>query len=120
MEYIVSLLFEFCSLAISIACTVIVIKNRKHFDLWSGILTCAAWITKNIRRLCYDGMLIIMERMRDAGNLEGIFNNIPRASIFFNGLNSIVHTLLIAALIRIALIGLFLRWHNNAKKKLGV
>ncbi len=112
----VDLFLDACFLFLGIGGVVFVIVKRERFDLWSGLLTCAAWVFKGIRQLYYDCFLITLEATLNAGKENDIFLLSQNTSILLHRLDMLIYLLLAIALVRMAYIGLFTRWYNKAQK----
>jgi len=115
----IDLFLDASFLILGIAGAVFVIVMRKRFDIWMSLLTCTAWVLKGVRLLCYDWYLITLEKMLSAGQVNDVFQLMQNVAIALQGVDTLVNLLLFAALGRLMLMGLFLRWYNRAQKVLG-
>lgn len=111
---LLDLFWDACFLGLSIAGTIFVIVMRKRFDLWMSLLTCAAWVFKGVRLLYYDLMILALNDAK--GN--GVVLFMQNAQVALQRVDALVNVLLCAALARLAMIGLYLRWYNKAKRSL--
>lgn len=110
----IELLSDVCFLILGIAGAVFVTVMRKHFDKWISLLTCTAWVLKGIRLLCYDWIIIALDNVKE--NKAFLF--MQNAHLALQGIDTLVDILLLAALVRLVMIGLYSRWYNKAIKTL--
>ncbi len=116
----INLFFDACYLLTGIIATTFVLINRKRFDLWSGLLTCGAWVIYGVRRLGYDWYLISLKSMLEDGSQNAVSLYIQNATVFMQKIDTFVFILLVVALVRIVIKGLFWHWYSKAKKELGI
>ena len=111
---LIDLLLDTCFLVLGIAGMVFVIVMRKRFDLWMSLLTCTAWVSKGVRLLYYDWILIALNDMKE----NQVFLFMKNAHLALQGMDTLVNLLLFAALVLLAMIGLYFRWYKKAIKSL--
>ena len=114
------MIFDVGFLVPGIAVLAFVIVKRKHFDLWLSLLACSAWVVKGVRFLYYDWTLLVLEAMRNAGQVDDIFPFMQKSHLILTGIDGLVGLLLFAALGRLVLLGLFHRWYRKAVKSLNI
>lgn len=110
------LLFDICYFLLAIAGTVFVLINRKRFDLWLSLPTCAAWILKGARHLYYDWMISAVNNMKP----EDVLLFMQKSHLALKGMDALINLFLCAALVRLVILGLHSRWYRKALKKLNV
>lgn len=110
------LLFDVCFFLLAIAGTVFVVANRKRFDLWLSLPTCAAWILKGARHLYYDWMISAVNQVK----VDDVYLFMRKAHLVLNGMDALVNLFICAALVRLVILGLHSRWYRKALKKLNV
>lgn len=115
----IDLFLDACFLLLGIAGMVFVIVKRKHFDIWMSVLTCSAWVFKGVRLLYYDWYLITLDAMLNSGQGNDVFRFMQNLTNVVQVIDILVNLLLFAAVVRLVLIGQFLRWYNKAQKVLG-
>lgn len=108
------LLLDVCFLLSGIAGTAFILIMRKRFDMWVSLLTCTAWVLKGARHLYYDWLLAAVNNVRE----DDVFLLMRKAHIILEGMDTMVIILLHAALVRMAIVGLYLRWYKKALKSL--
>lgn len=114
------MIFDVGFLLLGIATMIIVLVKRKHFDLWLSLLACSAWVVKGVRLLYYDWTLLVLEAMRNAGQVDDIFPFMQKSHLILAGIDGLVGLLLFVALGRFVLLGLFHRWYRKAVKSLNI
>lgn len=110
------LLLDVCFFLLAIAGTVFVLINRKHFDLWLSLPTCAAWFLKGARHLYYDWMISAVNHMKP----DDVLLFMRKSHLTLNGMDALVTLFLCAALVRLVIFGLHSRWYRKAQKKLNM
>lgn len=110
------LLLDVCFFLLAIAGTVFVRINRKRFDLWLSLPTCAAWLLKGVRHLYYDWMISAVNHMKP----DDVLLFIRKSHLMLNGMDALVNLFLCAALVRLVILCLHSRWYRKALKKLNV
>lgn len=110
------LILDVCFFVLAIAGMVFVIMNRKRFDLWLSLPTCAAWLLKGARYLYYDWMLAAMRNMK----AEDVYLFMRKAHAVLTGMDFWVNLFLFTALVRLVILGLYSRWYRKTLKKLNM
>ena len=110
------LLFDVCFFLLALAGTSFVVVMRKGFDLWLSLPTCAAWVLKGARHLCYDWMVAAMRNMET----EDIYLFVRKADFALGGMDRFVTLFLCAALVRLGILCLYSRWYRKALKELNM
>ena len=112
------LFFDIGLLISGIAATVLVILKRNSFDRWTSLLTCSSWILKGIRVIGYDLYLVVFKNAMSSGQLNDVFLLMKNAQLVLTSIDILVNLLLLVALVRLALLGLYRRWYKKAIKLL--
>lgn len=103
------LLLDVCFLLSGIGGTVVVLINRKSFDMWMSLPICMAWILKGVRYIYYDWIVAAADHMK----ADEVVRFIQNGHLTLTRMDTLVHCLLFMALVRLVIVGMFLRWYKK-------
>ena len=113
------LVLDVCFLLMGVVALIFVTARRKQFDLLLAFPICAAWICKGLRLLCFDWYIIRMDMLKYNGEFIHIHSIASDFSVIVSLMDALIAVLLLAALIRLAIKGLYHHWYKKAIKVLG-